>query len=244
VLNDPTMQKLKGLRLPAFAAAWLEQQKNPDMTRVAFDERLGYLVDAECLARENARLARLLRDAKLKIPTACIEGVDYSAKRELDRAVVRQLASCRWIAEHHNLCISGATGTGKTFLACAFAQQACRHGYRTLYRRSSRFFEELRLAQADGSHGRLLARIARIDVLVLDDWGLSPVTERERRDFHEVLEDRHGERSTIITSQLPPDRFHDHLGDPMTADAICDRLLHNAHRIALKGPSRRRPEKP
>lgn len=244
MLNEPTLQKLKGLKLDAFAGAWLEQHKNAEMIKVAFDERLGYLVDAEWLARENARLARLLREAKLKIPAACIEDIDYPPKRELDKAVVRQLVTCRWVAEHHNICISGATGTGKTYLACALVQQACRRGYRALYRRSSRFFEELRLAQADGSYGRLLARIARIDVLILDDWGLSPVTERERHDFHEVLEDRHGARSTIITSQLPPDRYHDHIGDPMTADAICDRLLNNAHRIALKGPSRRRTEKP
>jgi len=244
VLNEPTLQKLKALKLDAFATTWLEQQRDPEMSKVPFDERLGYLVDAECLARENTRLGRLLRDAKLKIPTACVEDVDYPPRRELDKAVVRQLATCRWIAEHHNVCISGATGTGKTFLACALAQHGCRRGYRALYRRASRFFEELRLAQADGSYTRLLARIARIDVIVLDDWGLAPVTERERRDFHEVLEDRHGERSTIITSQLPPDRYHDHIGDPMTADAICDRLLNNAHRIALKGPSRRRPEKP
>jgi DNA replication protein DnaC len=243
MLNEPTLHKLKALKLDAFATAWLEQQKNADMTQVPFDERLGYLVDAECLARENGRLVRLLREAKLKMPSACIEDVDYPAKRELDKAVVRQLATCRWVAEHHNICISGATGTGKSYLACALAQQACRRGYRAIYRRSSRLFDELRLAHADGSYVRVLAKIARTDVLIIDDWGLAAVTERERHDFHEVLEDRHGARSTIITSQLPPERYHDHIGDPMTADAICDRLLNSAHRIALKGPSRRRPEK-
>ena len=243
MLNEPTLHKLKALKLDAFAAAWLEQQKDANMTQVPFDERLGYLVDAECLARENGRLVRLLREAKLKMPSACIEDVDYPAKRDLDKAVVRQLATCRWVAEHHNICISGATGTGKSYLACALAQQACRRGYRAIYRRSSRLFDELRLAHADGSYVRVLGKIARTDVLIIDDWGLAPVTERERHDFHEVLEDRHGARSTIITSQLPPERYHDHIGDPMTADAICDRLLNSAHRIALKGPSRRRPEK-
>jgi len=243
MLNQPTLDKLKTMKLDAFASAWLEQQKNPAMSEASFDERLGLLVDAEWLARDNARLARLLREAKLKIPSACIEGIDYAPKRELDKATVRQLSTCRWVAEHHNICISGAAGTGKTYLACALAQQACRRGHRAVYRRASRFFDALTVARADGTYPTVLARIARVDVLILDDWGMAPVGERERRDFHEVLEDRYGERSTIVTSQLPPDCYHDHIGDPMTADAICDRLLNNAHRIALKGPSRRPREK-
>ena len=159
------------------------------------------------------------------------------------KAVVRQLATCRWVHEHQQLLITGATGTGKSFLACAFAQQACRKGYRALYRRVPRLFDELTLAHADGTYIRLLGKLARIDVLVLEDWGLGPLRDQDRRDLLEILEDRSETRSTIITSQLPPDQWHEYLGDPTVADAICDRLLHNAHRLKLKGPSRRK-EKP
>ena len=240
MLNEPTMEKLHALRLGALAAAWVEQQRNPQASSLGFDERLGLLVDAEWLDRQNKRLARALREAKLRLTSACIEDVDYPARRELDRAVVRQLATCVWIEQHHNVIISGPTGVGKTYVACALAQQACRKGYRALYRRTSRLFDELTLARADGTYARLLGRLTRIDLLVLDDWGLAPVGEMERRDLLEILEDRHGNRSTLLTSQLPMARWHDHLGDPAIADAICDRLLHNAHQLVLKGPSRRK----
>lgn len=236
------MQKLHQLRLTAVAAAWAEQQKNPDVNKLSFDERLGMLVDAEHLARENARIARCLRDAKLRMSTACVEDIDYSPKRELDKSVVRQLANCRWVCEHQNILITGATGTGKTYVACALAQQACRKGNRVLYRRVPRLFEELTIAHADGSYPRLLARIAKVGVLVLDDWGLAPLNERERRDLLEIVDDRHGTGSTIITSQLDSKLWHDQLGDATIADAVCDRLLHNAHRLVLKGPSRRKEE--
>ena len=240
MLNEPTMEKLHALRLGALAAAWVEQQRNPQASSLGFDERLGLLVDAEWLDRQNKRLARALREAKLRLTSACVEDVDYPARRELDRAVVRQLATCAWIEQHHNVIITGSTGVGKTYVACALAQQACRKGYRALYRRTSRLFDELTLARADGSYARLLGRLSRIDLLVLDDWGLAPVAEMERRDLLEILEDRHGNRSTLLTSQLPVARRHDHLGDPTIADAICDRLLHNAHQLVLKGPSRRK----
>ncbi len=184
-----------------------------------------------------------LHEAKLKLSQACVEAIDFPARRELDKALVRQLATCRWVAEHQNVIITGATGVGKSFLACALAQQACRQGYRAYYARASRLFHEFALARADGSYIRLLAKLARLDVLVLDDWGLTPVQDAERRDLLEILEDRYGTRSTIITSQLPPAQWHDYLGDPTLADAICDRLLHNAHRIVLKGPSRRKETK-
>lgn len=242
VLNEPTMQKLLQLRLTAFAAAWAEQQKNPEVNKLSFDERIGMLVDAEHLARENARIDRCLREAKLRMSAACVEDIDYPPKRELEKSVVRQLASCRWVTEHQNVLVTGATGTGKTYVACALAQQACRKGYHALYRRVTRLFEELTLAHADGSYPRLLARLAKVDVLVLDDWGLAPPTERERRDLLEVIDDRHGSRSTIITSQLDPKLWHDQIGDPTIADAVCDRLLHSAHRLVLKGPSRRKEE--
>lgn len=240
MLTEPTLDKLKALKLEAMADAFIAQQKDAEAGRLSFDERLGLLVDAEWLHRENKRLDRCLKEAHLKLSSACVEDVDFPPRRDLDRALMRQLATCRWVVEHHNVAITGATGTGKTYIACALAQQACRKGYRALYRRATRLFDELALARADGSYARLLGRIARADVLVIDDWGLAPVTEPERRDLLEIMEDRYATRSTILTSQLPPAKWHDHLGEPTVADAICDRLLHNAHRVALKGPSRRK----
>jgi DNA replication protein DnaC len=242
MLNEPTIEKLKTMRLDAMATAWREQQGKADVQRLSFDERFAILVDAEWLYRENRRLTKALREAKLKLANAVMEDIEYSPKRELDRAQLRQLASCRWVAEHQNILITGMTGTGKTYLACALAQQACRKGHRAIYRRASRLFSELALARADGTYPRLLARIARADVLVLDDWAMTTINDAERRDLLEVLEDRYGTRSTIITSQVPPKKWHEHIAEPTHADAICDRLLHNAHRLVLKGPSRRKNE--
>ena len=242
MLTEPTMEKLRTLRLDTFAAAWLEQQQNPDLQTLAFDERLGLLVDAQWMHRENKRLDRALKEARLKITGACIEDIDYAPQRDLEKAVIRQLASCRWIEEHQTVVVTGSTGTGKTYLACTLAQQACRKGYRAIYRRATRINDELTLAHADGTYTIALGRFARADVLVIDDWGLAPVKDQERRDLLEVMEDRYGTRSTIMTSQLPTTKWHDYLGDPTMADAICDRLLHNAHRIALKGTSRRKEE--
>jgi DNA replication protein DnaC len=242
MLSEPTREKLLELRLTALAAAWEQQRHDPEVQRLDFDERLGLLVDAEWLDRQNKRLARNLREAKLRLGQACVEDIDCSSARKLDRSRIRELATCRWIAEHHNVVLTGPTGVGKTYVACALAQQACRQGYRALYRRASRLFDELTLARADGSYPRLLAKIARIDVLVIDDWGLTAADERERRDLLEVVEDRDGTRSTILTSQLPVEAWHDHFGDPTVADAICDRILHRAHRIVLQGPSRRKEE--
>lgn len=243
MLKEPTIEKLHALRLRIMAAAWLEQDKSPDTLALPFDDRLALLVDAETLARDNTRLAKNLRDAKLRITNACIEGIEFSRERQLDKPAVRQLATCRWVTEHQTVIVTGATGTGKSYFGCALAHEACRRGFRALYRRVPRLFDELRLARADGTYSRLLARIAKIDVLMLDDFAIAPLTDESRRDLLEILEDRYGLRATIITSQLKHDRWHDYLADPTVADAICDRVIHGAHKVALAGPSRRKTAK-
>ena len=210
---------------------------------VDVDHRFAMIVDAETLARDNARLVKNLREAKLRISDACVEGIDFARDRQLDKAVVRQLATCRWVAEHQTVIVTGATGTGKSYFACALAHQACRKGLRAMYRRVPRLFDELRLARIDGTYSRFLARIAKIDVLLLDDFAIAPLTDDARRDLLEILEDRYDLRATIITSQLKHDRWHDYLGDPTIADAICDRVIHHAHKVSLAGPSRRKSEK-
>lgn len=240
MLIQPTLDKLKALRLGALAQAWQEQQKVPDFHALAFDERLGLLVDAECLYRENKRMDYLLKEAKLKISSASVEGIDFSPVREIDRAVIRQLASCRFITEHQNVTITGMTGTGKTFIACALAHMACRKGFKTLYRRATRLQDELVMAKADGTYHKALARLAKLDLLLIDDWGHAPLKDHERRDFVEIFDDRCGQSATIITSQVPTDNWHDYIADPTAADALCERMLHNAHRLVLKGPSKRK----
>ena len=242
MLNEPTTEKLQALRLHGMLQAWQEQGRQAEIAGLGFDERFALLVEAEWLRRENERLARNLREAKLRLTQACLENIDYPARRELDRAQIRQLATCRWVGEHQSVLISGATGTGKTFVACALAHQACRHGHRAVYRRTSRLFDELTLARADGTYARLLSRLARVDVLVIDDFGLAPLEDQQRQDLLEVLEDRHDLRSTIVASQLPVPKWHAYIEEPTLADAICDRLLHNSHRLVLKGPTRRKPE--
>jgi DNA replication protein DnaC len=240
MLTEQTVERLRHLRLNAVADAYLAQQRDASVGSLSFDERFGMLVDAEQLAREQRALTRRLKEAKLRLSQACLEDLDYSG-RKLDRALMRQLATCRWVVEHHNLLITGATGVGKTFLACALGQQACRQGHRVIYRRLPRLFPELTLAHANGTYPIVLGRFARVDVLILDDWGLIGLKEAQRQDLLEILEDRDGTRSTIITSQLPTDRWHEYLGDPTVADAILDRVVHRAHRLTLSGPSRRKP---
>ena len=242
MLIQQTLERLHSLRLTGMAAALHEQQGQPDVARLAFEDRLGLLVEREVTAREDRRLTRLLQLAKLRLPTAAIEDLDFRSARGLDRSLLLRLADCEWIRQHHTVLIVGATGTGKTYLACALGQNACRHGLTVRYVRLPRLLQELGLARADGSYGKLLATLAKTELLLVDDWGLAPLADRERRDVLEVLEDRSGCRATLVTSQLPFDHWHECVGDPTFGDAILDRLVHQAHRLTLNGPSMRRQE--
>ena len=243
MLNEPTMQKLLTLRLGSMAEAWHSQQRDAKISALAFDERFALLVDAEYLARDNRRLGRLLKDAELRIPNACLEDVDTANNRGVDRSMLRQLATETWVEEHLNVLVTGPTGVGKSYLASAIGQAACRRRRRVIYRRVPRLFDELALSKADGSYAKLLARLAKADVLILDDLGLGAPTEAQRHDLLEVMEDRYGRRSTVVTSQLPVPKWHEWLGDPTLADAVLDRLVHNAYKLELRGNSRRK-EKP
>lgn len=242
MLHEPTIEKLYELRLAIMAEAWQQQQKDAKIGALSFDERFTLIVDAEHQARDNRRLTRLLKDAQLRIPEACVEDVAASPARGLEKAMLRQLASCRWVAEHLNVLVTGGTGVGKSFLACALGQSACRKALRVTYRRVPRLLDELALARAEGTHARLLGKLAKFDVLVLDDWGLGAPKDSQRHDLLEVIEDRYGRVSTVVTSQLPVGKWHEWIGDPTMADAILDRLVNNAYKIELKGHSRRRPE--
>ena len=237
--NHPTLDKLEALRFSGMAKALTEQMTVPDIEELSFEERLGLLVDREMTEREDRRLKTRLRQAKLK-QSACVEDIDYRQPRGLDKSLLLDLAGCQWIKRHLNIMITGPTGVGKTWIACALAQKACREGYRALYLRLPKLLQELPIAKGDGTYIKLLRRLARIDVLIIDDWGLSKLMAEQRRDLLEILEDRYDSRSTIVTSQLPLDKWHDIIGDPTLADAILDRLVHNAYKINLRGESMRK----
>ena len=243
MLIQQTLQTLKTLHLSGMVAALEEQQGNAAFAALSFDERLAMIVDRELIWRDNRRVARLLREAKLKASLACLEEVRYHGPRQLDQAQIAQLASCQWVRAHQNLVLTGATGCGKTWLACAFGNAACRQGLSVLYLRTPRLFEELRIAHGDGSFSKRLMTLAKTDLIILDDWAITPMTPTERHDLLEILDDRVGTRSTLITSQLPPSNWHAYLNDPTLADAILDRVLHSAHRIALAGESMRKQER-
>jgi DNA replication protein DnaC len=239
MLIEPTLDSLNRLKLHGMAAALSEQLTQSATQGLSFEERLGLLVDREITYRDNRRLTRLLQLAQLK-QRACVEDIDLRSRRGLERAQLASLASCDWVRAAQNLLIHGATGSGKTFLACALAHQACRQGLSALYLRAPRLFEELNLSHADGSFRKRLAALAKVSLIVIDDFAISPIGPRERNDLLEVLDDRVGTRSTIITSQLPLEHWHDYIADPTLADAILDRLLHSAHKIHLQGESMRK----
>ncbi len=239
MLAHATVDKLTALRLPAIAEAFQHQLGRPDFAELSFEDRVGLLVDAEWTHREQRKLRRRLRAANLR-RQASLEDIDWhSPRRGLDKAQIHSLATGAWIAQHRNLFLLGPTGIGKSWLAEAFAERACRSGYSAYCARASRLFHDLHVARGDGSYTRVLARLAKTDLLVIDDWGLAPLTTTERHDLLEILEDRAERASTLITSQLPVKAWHDVIGEPTLADAICDRLIHTAHVIELHGPSMR-----
>ena len=243
MLNEHTLEQLRTLHLDGIVHALQDQATTSAAAAMAFEERLALLVQRELDWRDAKRLRRLLKAARLKISSACIEDIDWRASRGLDRALISTLASGDWLRHGRNVLITGATGVGKTWLACALAQQAARLGFTVLYARAPRLLEELRVTHGDGSFGRRLAQLARIDLLALDDFAIAPLAPGERNDLLELLDDRVGSRSTLITSQLPVNAWHAWLDDPTLADAILDRIVHAAHRIALKGnKSMREPE--
>lgn len=239
MLHHPTLEKLQSLRLAGMYKALTEQMTMPESETLSFAERLGLLADREMTERQDRRLKTRLRQARLK-HHACVEDLDYRAPRGLDKALMLQLATCRWVREGLNLIINGPTGVGKTWIACALAQKACREGYTALYLRLPRLFEDLGLAHGDGRFTKLMAGFAKTDLIILDDWGLAKFTAEQRRDMLELLDDRHGSRSTVVTSQVPVDHWHEVIGDHTLADAILDRLVHSAYRINLKGESMRK----
>ena len=238
MLVQQTIQQLHDLHLFAMAQAVSEQLERSDLGSLSFEERLGLIVDKEHLARHQRRLKARLKKAQLK-QSACVEDVDYQHPRNLDRKVMQELVTCRWIHHHQNVIITGATGLGKSWLACALADKTCREGFRAIYKQVQRLTFELALARADGSYLRLLGQLAKVDLLVLDDWGLAPLEGQAQHDVLDVIDDRAGVHSTLVTSQFPVDKWHDTVGDPTVADALLDRLVHTATKIHLKGPSMR-----
>lgn len=240
MLTHQTLTRLRGLKLDGMAHAFEEQLTQPASHGLAFEERFGLLVDREVTWRDTRRVERLLKLARLKFPTACLEDLDTRAARSLDARLIASLASGDWIRAGQAVIVTGRTGVGKSWLACALGTQACRQGFSVCYTRFNRLLEALRLAHGDGSFGSRLAQLAKTDVLILDDWAMAPIGPAERCDLLEVLDDRTTGKATIITSQLPVQHWHEYLAEPTIADAILDRIVHRSHRLALDGESLRK----
>ena len=240
MLNQQTLHKLYVMRLNGMADAFRQQSEQSEPAGLSFEERFGLLVDRQWNWKEDRALARRLRNSRLR-STAAVEDIDYQTPRGLDRALLRSLAAeSEWVKQHFNIFLIGATGVGKSWLAAALAHKACRDGYTVYYARAAQLFRELALAHADGSFTRLLRRLSQTDVLVIDDWAMTPLNDMERRDFLEICDDRYQARSLVLTSQVPVANWHAQIGDPTAADSILDRLVHHAHRIELKGDSMRK----
>jgi DNA replication protein DnaC len=239
MLTHPTLDKLHVLHLTGMAKAFAEQMNMPDLEALSTEERLGLMVDRELSERHNRRLTTRLRKASLR-HHAALEDIDYRHPRGLDKSLMSKLATCAWLREHLNLLITGPTGIGKSWLACALAQKACRDGFTARYVRLPRFLRELTIAKGDGRYGKLMSELAKTDLLVLDELGTAAMNDEHRRDLLEILEDRYGVRSTLVTSQFPVEHWHELIGDPTLADAILDRLVHNAYKLNLKGESMRK----
>jgi DNA replication protein DnaC len=239
MLNQPTLEKLHAMKLYAMAGAFRTQMETVDISQLSFEERFGMLVDQQWLWKENRALSHRLRSAKLK-ERGVLEDIDYQHPRGLDRKLMRSLATSEWVRQKQNVLLLGPTGIGKTWLGCALAQKACRDGFSVLNRRMNELFRELAVAHVDGTIGRVLLKLSRIDVLVLDDFAMATLKEAERRDFLEICDDRYQRRSMILTSQMPLAHWHEQIGDPTVADSILDRIVHNAHRIELNGESIRK----
>jgi DNA replication protein DnaC len=239
VLTHPTLERLRTLQLRGMAAALEDQERTPDIDALTFHERLGLLLDREATIRADRRLKNRLSQARLRV-SATIEDIDHASKRDLDKRLLAELANGTYIHETLNIAITGPTGIGKTYIACALANAACRQGHTALYQRLPRLLHDLEIAKGDGRYRALLTTLARTTLLIIDDWGAAPLTDANRRDLLELLDDRYNTRSTLITSQLPVTAWHEYIDDPTLADAILDRFIHNAHQLNLKGPSLRK----
>jgi DNA replication protein DnaC len=239
MLIHPTVDRLRSLGLAAMADTLAELHNNPEAAEMPHADWLGLLIDREVTSRDNRRLARRLTNARLR-QAATLENVDYRTARGLDRSLFQTLATSQWIRDCNHLVIVGPTGTGKSWLACALGNKACRDGFSVLYKRTSRLFADLAQARGEGRLLRLIAALERINLLILDDWGPEPLSADQRRDLLEIVDDRYEKGSLLITSQLPVSQWHDVVAEPTLGDAILDRIVHNAHRIELKGDSLRR----
>ena len=239
MLTQPTIEKLNAMKLTAMAKAFADQMQCPDITQLTFEERFGLIVDHQVTDLENRGMQNRLKKAKLRLP-ASLEDLDFKQGRGLDRAAVMSLALNQWVTIHHNILVTGPTGAGKSYLACALAQKACRDGYATLYQRVPRLLQEIAVSRLDGRYAKHIAPITKCEVLILDDLLISPLTREEQRELLEIVEERYDRKATIVTSQLPVKAWHDAMQDPTLADAILDRLVHNAYKLELKGESMRR----